>query len=217
MPGSWSKKRIFFTFLDLQHNQRQSPTHSLLAFFCPADQKSRRLWVGDWISGRNNATWFSLYFCHCTMCSLVEKIRFKLFETLIWFLLLGKLNRLIWSSPCGIFFFQLYVIGTLPLIAIYMCVFITNLAFSFSIQYPLSQWIKRSFLATTNSTSGILFSPQFRLKEQLLDAKLPGVLCITTLIHFKDWRLIQQTFIDNSPRNSDRHELGLNTRKKIEV
>ena len=69
------------------------------------------------------------------MCSLVGKIQFKLFETLNLVLLAGKLNRLIWSSPCGIFFFQLYFIGTLPLVAI--CIFITNLAFSLSIQYPL--------------------------------------------------------------------------------
>lgn len=100
------------------------------------------------------------------MCSLVGKIQFKLFETLNLVLLSGKLNRLIWSSPCGIFFFQLYFIGTLPLVAI--CIFITNLAFSLSIQYPLTQWIKGSFLATTNSTSGISFSPQLRFKEQSL-------------------------------------------------
>ena len=208
MPGSWSKKRIFFTFSDLQHNQRQSRTHSLMAFFFPLTKKPAEFaCVRGWISGRNNATWFSLYFCYCTMCSLVGKIQFKLFETLNLVLLSGK------SSPCGIFFFQLYFIGTLPLVAV--CIFITNLAFSLSMQYPLTQGIKGSFLATTNSTSGISFSPQLRFKEQLLD-RLPGVLCITTL-RFKDWRLIQQTFIDNSPRSSDRHELDLNTRKKIEV
>ena len=185
MPGSRSKKRIFFTFSDLRHNQRQSRTHGLLAFFSPLTKKPAESGcVRGWTSGRNNATWFSLYFCYCTMCSLVGKIQFKLFETLNLVLLSGKLNRLIWSSPCGVFFFQLYFIGTLPLVAI--CIFITNLAFSLSIQYPLTQWIKRSFFATTNSTSGISFSPQLRFKEQLLDRQ-PGVLCITTL-RFKDWR-----------------------------
>lgn len=186
MTGSWSKKRIFFTFSDLQHNQRQSRTHSLQAFFLPRWPKkpASSACVRGCISGRNNAALCSLYFYYCTMCSLVGKIQFKLFETLNWFLLLGKLNRLIWPSPCGIFFFQLYFIGTLPLVAI--CTFITNLAISLGIQYPLTQWIKRSFLATTNSTSGISFSPQLRFKEQLLD-RLQGVLCITTL-RFKDWR-----------------------------
>ena len=77
------------------------------------------------------------------MCSLVGKIQFKLFETLNLVLLAGKLNRLIWSSPCGIFFFQLYFIGTLPLVAI--CIFITNLAFSLSIQYPLTKVDKAVF------------------------------------------------------------------------
>lgn len=46
MPGSWSKKRIFFTFSDLQHNQRQSRTHSLMAFFSrwPKSQQSLRVY-----------------------------------------------------------------------------------------------------------------------------------------------------------------------------
>lgn len=68
MPGSWSKKRIFFTFSDLRHNQRQSRTHSLLAFFFPLTKKpAESACVRGWIRGRNNATWFSLYFCYCTM------------------------------------------------------------------------------------------------------------------------------------------------------
>ena len=165
MPGSWSKSgEYFLPFQTCSIISGNLVPIVFWLFFASLNKKpEENACVRGWISGRNNATWFSLSFCYCTMCILI-----------------------------------------------------TNLAFSFSIQYPLTQWIKRYFLATTNSISGIFFSPQLRFNEQLLDTKPPGVLCIATL-RFKDWRLIQQTFIDNSPRSFDRHELGLNTRKKIGV
>ena len=160
MPGSWSKKRIFFTFSDLHHNQRQSRTHSLLAFFSrwPKSQHSLRVYE---VESEGEIMPFDF---PCTFVIAQWKNTIQTFWNTKLSLLSGKLNRLIWPSPCGIFFFQLYFIGTLPLVAI--CIFITNLAFSLSIQYPLTQWIKGSFLATIQTQHLVFpFHLNFDLKN----------------------------------------------------